>query len=244
MEKTFGMRKIFSNFAAAILTLTSITACDEGRIYPETTATTEREGLVMRLKGNITGLDTWADGYSVVVAAFDATSPYALITKNLTAEGQVEVTMNAIPQEATTVELCIIDRLRQRVATIEEAETNATADPRDTITLDVGTIDVGMLAQLQRNLFTPRCAGCHGLSSHAAAGIDLTEGKTYGNIVGKPSLHVSGKNIVEPGNYEESTLAQMLDTDLTATWGYDHQHADISDTWREILKKWIENIGQ
>lgn len=109
------MRKIFSNFAAAILTLTSITACDEGRIYPETTATTEREGLVMRLKGN---------------------------------------------------------------------------------------------------------------------------------IVGKPSLHVSGKNIVEPGNYEESTLALMLDTNLTATWGYDHQHADISDTWREILKKWIESIGQ
>lgn len=65
-----------------------------------------------------------------------------------------------------------------------------------------------------------------------------------GNIVGKPSLHVSGKNMVEPGNYEESTLALMLDTNLTATWGYDHQHADISDTWREILKKWIESIGQ
>ncbi|MGN0282176.1 MAG: hypothetical protein ACI4B3_07750 [Prevotella sp.] len=238
------MKKIFSNFAAAILTLTSITACDEGRIYPETTATTEREGLVMRLTGNITGLDSWADGYSVVVAAFDETSPYALITKNLTAEGNVDVTMNAIPQEATTVELCIIDRLRQRVATIEEAETSTNANPRDTIRMDVGTVDVGMLAQLQSNVFTPRCAGCHGLSSYAAADVNLTEGKTYDNIVGKPSKHVSGKNIVEPGNYEESVIAQMLDTELTATWGYDHQHADISDTWREILKKWIEHIGQ
>ena len=101
-----------------------------------------------------------------------------------------------------------------------------------------------MLAQLQRNVFTPRCAGCHGLSSYAAAGVNLTEGKTYDNIVGKPSRRIEGKNIVEPGNYAESSLAQMLDTDITSTWGYDHQHADISDSWREILKKWIENIGQ
>ena len=196
----------------------------------------------MTLTGNISGLNSWADGYSVVVAAFDATSPYALITKNLTAEGNTELTMNAIPQEATTVELCVIDRLRQRVVTIEATEANAT--PGDTIKMDVGTIDVGMLAQLQRNVFTPRCAGCLGLSSYAAAGVNLTEGKNYDNIVRKPSMRIEGKNIVEPGNYAESSLAQMLDTDITSTWGYDHQHADISDSWREILKKWIENIGQ
>ena len=236
------MRNFFCNFAAAILTLTSTTACDDGRIYPETTQTTQRDGLVMKLTGNISGIGSWADGYSVVVAAFDATSPYALITKNITAEGNTELTMNAIPQEATTVELCVIDRLRQRVVTIEATEANAT--PGDTIKMDVGTIDVGMLAQLQHNVFTPRCAGCHGLSSYAAAGVNLTEGKTYDNIVGKPSRRIEGKNIVEPGNYAESSLAQMLDTDITSTWGYDHQHADISDSWREILKKWIENIGQ
>lgn len=238
------MRKFFCNFAAAILTMASITACDDGRIYPETATNTQREGLVMKLKGNITGIDSWAEGYSVVVAAFDNESPYALITKNLTTEGDVEVTMNAIPNEAATVELCIVDRLRQRVVTLAEREANSTESHRDTIELNVGTIDVGMLAQLQQNVFTPRCAGCHGMSSFTAAGINLTEGKTYDNIVGKESKHVSGKNIVEPGNYEESVIGQMLDTDITASWGYDHQHADISDTWREILKKWIENIGQ
>ena len=131
-----------------------------------------------------------------MVAAFDATSPYALITKNLTAEGNTELTMNAIPQEATTVELCVIDRLRQRVVTIEATEANAT--PGDTIKMDVGTIDVGMLAQLQHNVFTPRCAGCHGLSSYAAAGVNLTERKTYGNIVGRSSRRSEGKSIVEP----------------------------------------------
>lgn len=219
-------------------------ACDDGRIYPDSNTPTQREGLTMKLTGHLTGTNSWADGYTVAVAAFDEESPYALITKNITGEGDVQIVMNAIPAEATQVELCIIDRLRTRIATIAQQNTASLGDTRDTLTMDVGTIDLGMMALLQQNVFTPRCAGCHGLSSHTAAGIDLTEGNTYNNIVGKPSKHIEGKNIVKPNNYDESVLGLMLDTNLTSTWGYDHQRADISDTWRKILKDWIENIEQ
>lgn len=221
-----------------------LAACDEGTIYPDTNAPTQRDGLVVKLTGHLTGTNSWADGYTVAVAAFDDESPYALITKNITGEGDVEMVTNAIPTEATQVELCILDRLRQRIATIAQQSTSGIGDTRDTLRMDVGTTDLGMTALLQQNVFTPRCAGCHGLSSHTAAGIDLTEGNTYGNIVGKPSKHMVGKNIVEPNDYAESVLGMMLDTDLTSSWGYDHQRADISDTWRKILKDWIENIEQ
>lgn len=221
-----------------------LAACDEGTIYPDNNAPTQRDGLVVKLTGHLTGTNSWADGYTVAVAAFDDESPYALITKNITGEGDVEMVMNAIPTEATQVELCILDRLRQRIATIAQQSTSGIGDTRDTLRMDVGTTDLGMMALLQQNVFTPRCAGCHGLSSHTAAGIDLTEGNTYGNIVGKPSKHMEGKNIVEPNDYAESVLGMMLDTDLTSSWGYDHQRADISDTWRKILKDWIENIEQ
>lgn len=221
-----------------------LAACDEGTIYPDTNAPTQRDGLVVKLTGHLTGTNSWADGYTVAVAAFDDESPYALITKNITGEGDVEMVTNAIPTEATQVELCILDRLRQRIATIAQQSTSGIDDTRDTLRMDVGTTDLGMTALLQQNVFTPRCAGCHGLSSHTAAGIDLTEGNTYGNIVGKPSKHMVGKNIVEPNDYAESVLGMMLDTDLTSSWGYDHQRADISDTWRKILKDWIENIEQ
>ena len=221
-----------------------LAACDERTIYPDTNAPTQRDGLVVKLTGHLTGTNSWADGYTVAVAAFDDESPYALITKNITGEGDVEMVTNAIPTEATQVELCILDRLRQRIATIAQQSTSGIDDTRDTLRMDVGTTDLGMTALLQQNVFTPRCAGCHGLSSHTAAGIDLTEGNTYGNIVGKPSKHMVGKNIVEPNDYAESVLGMMLDTDLTSSWGYDHQRADISDTWRKILKDWIENIEQ
>ena len=89
-------------------------ACDDGRIYPDSSTPTQREGLTMKLTGHLTGTNSWAEGYTVAVAAFD----------------------------------------------------------------------------------------------------------------------------------DESVLGLMLDTNLTSTWGYDHQRADISDTWRKILKDWIENIEQ
>lgn len=216
-------------------------ACDDGRIYPETATTPGREGYVMKLTGKITGHHTWPDGYSVVTAAFDDESDYALITKNIpTGDGEVSMVMNAIPVGATTVELCVIDRLRQRVATICSIETATVGDTRDTLYLNAGVVDSGMLGTLQSNVFTPRCAGCHG-TSNAAGGIHLTDGMTYTSIVSQPSHRISGKNIVEPGNSPESVLEMMLTTNLTDNWGYDHQRSDVADGWKSIITKWIDN---
>lgn len=235
------MKKFFITFAAFIPVML-VTGCDDGRIYPDDNPVTEREGRVTKLTGTIIGQDTWAEGYDVVVAAFDNESDYALTAKNVPAEQrQVSMTMNAIPTEAKTVELCIINRLRQRVATIKKADISTSDDPNDTIFIDAGTIDVGMLTAIQDNVLTPRCATCHGGSSTAAAGIHLTAGNTYDNIVGKPSHRVEGNNIVEPGNSAESVLYMMLNTGISSSWGYDHGNADLSDEWKNIITKWIDN---
>lgn len=218
------------------------TACDDGRIYPEDAQLTEREGRTAKVVGTISGQDTWAAGYEVVLAAFNAESDYALITKNIPSGVQdVEMTMNAIPNEAICVELCVIDRLRQRVATLKRTDIDHNANPRDTITIDAGALDAGMLATVQDNVITPRCATCHGLSSTAASGINLTKGNTYAAIVGVPSRRMPGKCIVEPGQSAESMLQMMLNTDISSTWGYDHGNADLSDQWKEIITKWIDN---
>ena len=230
--------------AALLMTAALCTSCDDGRIYPEDILPTGREGRVAKVVGTISGQDTWAAGYEVVVAAFNAESDYALITKNIPNETQeVNMTMTAIPNEATTIELCVIDRLRQRVATLKSVDIANSSDARDTILIDTGTMDAGMLATLQDNVFTPRCATCHGLSSSAAGGINLTKGNTYASIVGVPSRRMPDKNIVEPGQSSESVLQMMLNTDISASWGYDHGNADISNTWKEILTKWIDNIS-
>lgn len=234
------MRKIFINFAALIL-MTQLTGCDDGRIYPEKTTVTERDGRVTKITGTISGQSTWTDGYEVVLAAFNDGSNYALTAKNIPADNHVSMTMNAIPHEAKTVELCVINRLRQRVATIKKVEINSADDVRDTIIINAGTVDTGMLTVIQDNVLTPRCATCHGGSSTAAAGIHLTTGNTYGAIVGKPSHRVKEKNIVEPGMSTESVLYMMLNTTLSSSWGYDHSNADLSDEWKKIITKWIDN---
>lgn len=235
------MKKFFINFAAFISTAL-VTGCDDGRIYPDDNPVTEHEGRVAKLTGTITGQDTWADGYEVVVAAFDGSSDYALTAKNIPAgEHSVSTTMTAIPDGAKTVELCVINRLRRRVATIKRADINAATGPNDTIFIDAGTVDAGMLTAIQDNVLTPRCATCHGGSSTAAAGIHLTAGSTYGNIVGKASRRVEGKSIVEPANSAESVLNMMLNTGISASWGYDHGNADLSDEWKKIITLWIDN---
>ena len=235
------MQKIF--IGTTLLTAAMLcTACDDGRIYPEDVRLAEREGWTVKVVGTISGQDTWAAGYEVVVAAFNDESDYALITKNIPSGVQdVAISMNAIPSEATSVELCVIDRLRQRVAILKRMEIDRSADPRDTITIDAGTMDAGMLATIQDNVLTPRCATCHGLSSTAASGINLTKGKTYAAIVGVPSKRMPDRHIVEPGESAESVLQMILNTDVSASWGYDHGNADISDQWKEIITKWIDN---
>lgn len=235
------MRKYFINFAALFASVL-LASCDDGRIYPNDAAGLESEGRVAKITGTITGQDTWAEGYEVVLAAFDGESDYALTAKNIPLHGSdIDMTMTSIPNDARTVELCVINRLRQRVATMLAADIAATAGTLDTIRLSAGTVDAGMFAILQDNVFTPRCATCHGGGQTAAAGVRLTAGSTYASTVGVPSRRVEGRNIVEPGNSEESVLNMMLRTDISSTWGYDHGNADLSDSWKELITKWIDN---
>ena len=236
------MQNTFIGTTMLLATAMLCTSCDDGRIYPEEGQPTARDGRVARVIGTINGQDTWATGSEVVVAVFNGESDYALMTKNIPNEPQAtSITMNAIPSEATTIELCVTDRLRQRVATLKRMEIPGNADARDTITIDAGVMDAGMLAVIQDNVFTPRCATCHGLSTAAAGGINLTRGNTYAAIVGIPSHRVPDKSIVEPGQSAESVLHMMLNTDISTSWGYDHGNADISEQWKEIISKWIDN---
>ena len=47
----------------------SLIACDDGKIYDETVIVTG-EGRTLKLTGQITGVESWPEEYSVVVAGF------------------------------------------------------------------------------------------------------------------------------------------------------------------------------
>lgn len=212
-------------------------SCDDGRIYEEVIVLPE-EGRVVKLTGQLTGAANWSSGYNVVVAGFDDTKDYAIITKAVPMTECKEVILSGINDEVTRIELCVVNRLRKRILSYETFDCPVTAD---TIRLDVGTKDLGMYATLQSQLFNTTCANCHGASTHAAADLYLTEGKSYDALVNQPSMKVTDKFLVSPGDADESVLYQTLATNISVTWNYDHTKEVLSDSWLDVLEDWIDD---
>jgi len=67
------------------------------------------------------------------------------------------------------------------------------------------------LSEIQAAVFTPRCAlpGCHGAPA-PVLGLDLTEGRSHGSLVGVPSAELPSFQRVEPGDPVDSYLYMKL----------------------------------
>ena len=235
------MRKYI--FAALVmLAAHTLVACDDGRIEEKTIA--YKEGRVVKMTGTLSGLDHWADGFNVSVAGFDGTDEYAVISRQFQAEneqGQVAVVLAGIPDQVTSVQLCVLDRLRRHVMTFSEIALEQT---RDTVYMDVGEVDVSMLNAIQQGYLNTTCTNCHGASNRAAAGLYLTEGRTYGALVGVPSTKVEGMTLVEPGNAEQSLLHIILNQDKVE--GISMSHHDLVSEKNEqsilpLIDSWIDS---
>ena len=108
------MKKYILFFFLPVL-LIGLHACDEGRIYENAVVATG-EGRTVKMTGRISGVDKWSGDYSVVVAGFDDESDYAIVSKVVPASesdnDEIQLTMSGITDEVTTVELCVINKLR------------------------------------------------------------------------------------------------------------------------------------
>ena len=220
-------------FGGCLLLLAYITSCDDGRIY-EKTETLSEEGRTLRMSGRISGINKWPDGYSVVVAGFSDESEYAV--------DEIQVTMTGVSDKVTTIELCVINRLRKRVISFRSMDDLTAVD--DTILMDVGTVDAGMYHGIQEKVFNTTCAHCHGGGSSAAGNLYLTEGKSYEALVNHPSKKVDGMLLVKPGSAQESVLHTLLNTTISSTWGYDHSKEILSSPILTLIDDWINNGAQ
>lgn len=231
--------KIFRNFAVFPIWAFSLLSCDDGRIYEELVDIPE-EGRVVQLTAQLTGLGSWSDRYSVVVAGYDNESDYAIITKAVPqVDGaEVKVVLSGISDEVSRIDLCVVNRLRKRMLSFRSFECPYVTD---TIRLDVGTLDVGMYSSIQSQLFDKTCANCHGASTFAAAGLYLTPGKSYAALVGQPSTKCPEMLLVSPGDADESLLYQTLSSSISQEWSYDHTKEVLSDEWKDIIEDWIDD---
>ncbi len=168
------------------------------------------------------------------MAGFDD-SDYAVITKSVpqSVDGAaVTVVMSGIGESVTSLELCVINRLRRRVVTFASV---STISGDDTVRLPVGRMDVSVYSALQAGCLTPSCVQCHGGSNHAAAGLYLTGDRSRESLVDIPSTVVGDAVRVLPGNANESILYGVVSTDMTRGWSFDHS-ALLDVTSVEFIK--------
>lgn len=221
-----------------LLALLAVTAsCDDGRLYADRLIIPE-EGRVVKLTATLEGLDTWSDGYSIVLAGFEDGSDYTVIAKSVQAadDGTVDITMSGVAEEVTTLEVCAINRIRKRVATYYELDCSTLGD--DTIRIDAGKLDVGMFATIQQDIFDRTCTGCHG----EGRWLDLSAGTSYQTLVGQPSTVFEGRTRVLPGSAAESVLYTILTTSESADLGTDHQtQFTLSEEQFALIGDWIDD---
>ena len=226
------------------LTVCLLSACDDGRIYPETAATAEGKTVVM--EGVLNGLDNWSSNYRVSIAGFeDANDEYASVSKVITTsdikDGKTTVELSGLKSEIKLVRLCILDRLRRHIVTFSEVDVSNATEP---VKMDVGTVNISMFNAIQQNYFNTTCANCHGASNRAAAGLYLTEGKSYNALVGADSRKVEGKKLVEPNNAANSVLHMVLNQQSVEGISMDHYDL-VSEknklTILPLIDSWINN---
>jgi PKD repeat protein/sugar lactone lactonase YvrE len=101
----------------------------------------------------------------------------------------------------------------------------ATNPPTRTITVNPagGTTT---LTQLQTGIFTPLCTGCH--SAGGSAGLNLSPGSSFGNLVNVPATTLPGLRVV-PGNPAASALVIQLQGG----------HRSVSAANQALISSWI-----
>lgn len=226
------------------LVILSATSCDDGRIYPETASTAEGKTVVM--EGVLNGLDSWASNYRVSIAGFeDANDEYASVSKVITTsdikDGKTTGELSGLKSDIKLVRLCILDRLRRHIVTFKEVDVSNTTE---TVKMEVGTVNISMFNAIQQNYFNTTCANCHGASNRAAAGLYLTEGKSYDALVDTDSKKVDGKKLVEPNNAANSVLHMVLNQQSVE--GISMDHRDLVSEKNELtilplIDSWINN---
>lgn len=220
-----------------VLPLLSLCSCDEGRLWPEEVSESAVGGLTAHVEiTDAIGADRWFSGYSLAIAGFAPGSEYALISKNIMtdSEGTASVVLMGIPSEVETIEICVVDRLRRRVATFESVHVTSTD-----VTIRSEGVDFSPEKAIQTEVFNTTCINCHGGASFSAAGLNLTQGHSFVELIGVQSVKNPQMSRVEPGQPERSMLYLILTGDASKEWNYDHSVEITASERLDLIKNWI-----
>lgn len=213
-----------------------LVSCDSGDIYP--TDASEDEGVSIDAAFDFQGIATFPVNYDILFGVYDKESEVPLISKNISkpsGTGPVNVSLSRIPDNAAFIRLCLAQAGRKTVYVFYEMKLDAV--PGDDIVIPEQTIALNSFKRIQQQVFR-QCIACHGGSGHAAAGLFLTAGQSYSQLVDVPSVE-SPKKRVDPSNVPGSFLIDVLTKDLDLSYSHNTSISSLKDDDVVLLEEWI-----
>lgn len=211
-----------------------LSACDEGKIYPDEMIDSGRTATVNL---HFTGLDAWPQKNNMALISLgeDGTTPI-LVKRILEPSSEAEtvtMTLNNLSTETRSIAVAVVTSGMSLVHSYQSFPVDASGEA---LTLPETTVEVATFSRMQSQVFNQKCVVCHGGSTSVAGDLNLTTEKAYVALVNIKAPHsAEGKNYVTPGDINNSYLLDVLDHD---------NHIDIFNgaERREVLaliKAWI-----
>lgn len=229
------MNKKLCCLTAICICLLGLSACDEGKIYPDDTVD---NGHTATITLHFTGLDAWPqkNNLSLISLGEDGKTPI-LVKRILEPSGEAEavtMTLNNLSGETRSIAVAVVTSGMSLVHSYQAFPVDAS---EETLTLPPTTIEVATFSRMQSQVFNQKCVMCHGGSTSLAGDLDLTYGKAYNALLNVKAPHsAESKNYVTPGDLDNCYLLDVMDHD---------NHADIFNgaERREVLaliRTWVK----
>lgn len=246
-HRTFGwFNKSFTKTVKLVLlfSFALISSCDDGKVI-ETTHNDSEDTYCVRLTCHLKGAETWSGRYTLALAGFDSDNDYSIIQKSLIGitDNDSIIVMSGIPRTVSTIEIAVVNPLRKRIAAIHTTSIDSERGANDTLHIDLGDVDAGMFATINRLVFqgsSTNCSRCHA-SSGAAAKLDLSTENAYASLVGVKSSKRPETMRVKPYDADGSYLLTVL-TEGDPNVHYQHQGlmVDFGDILK-VIREWIDS---
>lgn len=244
MIKTILKKAYLCNMVCiALCACPTLSGCDDGDIRPAAGNNAGNRNFTVTARFCET--DAWPEEYTLALAAYDHRENAVPLVKTIVSRPESDGTEKIIylanvPAQARWIAVSLLKgSVRQYdyyAADISGGETD--------IILTVEPIHLAGLSHIQKLVFDNNCSRCHGANGTPAAGLNLTEGKSFDNLVNRPASCATGGAIrVLPGDAGKSFLHRMLTDNETEANRTGLNHTDMLDAadLAALVASWINH---
>ncbi len=215
-----------------------LSGCDSGDIYPKENDNGTDIDVVAHFRFSNT--ETFPENYKIIFGSFNDDLQHPISSKVVSkpAEGEdITVSLINIPENATFLGLYLVHEYsNQKIYPFYVYPITKTLD--EDIDLPLQNINLAVFGRIKKQVFS-QCVQCHGGSGSAAAGLFLTDDKSYEMTVDVTAKRNAEKKRISPNNVQNSFLIDILKGE--ALTGQHSSLSSLKDDDITLIERWIKN---